>query len=230
LLPGAGNRFKELGLELGEERYIYSAEKDDVELERLGLQASAIDPVTIRHLMTIGVTEGWKCLEVGAGTGTIGQWLSRRVGSTGSVVATDIDLRFLERLRAPNLEVRRHDILNDDLEQDAYDLVHCRKLLEHLSDPEKALRRMADAVRRGGWLLVEEDDYGSVLSVDVTDPSRAAFAATCRAAYDFVRKRGIVDMYLGRRLRGLVENLGFIDVSQEGWTRIARARKKGDED
>jgi tRNA A58 N-methylase Trm61 len=121
-----------VGLELGEERYVHPTEKDDVELSRLTAQADILDPVTIRHLKTIGVAEGWKCLEVGAGAGSIAQWLTSRVGPTGKVVATDIDLRFLSRISAPNIEVRRHNILKDDLETGHYDLAHCRLLLMHL--------------------------------------------------------------------------------------------------
>jgi chemotaxis methyl-accepting protein methylase len=71
-------------------------------------------------------------------------------------------------MSAPNLEVRRHDILKHDLEKDNYDLAHCRMVLMHLPEPEKALRRMADALRPGRLLLVEEDDRGSMLSMDVT--------------------------------------------------------------
>jgi SAM-dependent methyltransferase len=207
---------------VGEERYIYSAEKDEVELSRLTLQESVIDPPTIRHLEALGVGEGWKCLEVGAGAGSIAQWLLKRVGPAGKVVATDIDTKFLSRLSAPNLEVRRHDILKDALEVDEYDLAHCRYLLHHLPEPEKALKRMADAVRPGGWLLIEEDDYGSMLSTDITDPSAAPFTAALRAMFDLARKKGIVDQYWGRRVRGLVEQLGYVDVGHEGWTLIVR--------
>jgi ubiquinone/menaquinone biosynthesis C-methylase UbiE len=189
---------------------------------RLRLQASIFDHVTIRHLETIGVAEGWKCLEVGAGTGSIAQWLSNRVGPTGRVVATDIDTRFLQRMTASNLEVRRHDILKEDLEKGAYDLVMCRKLLHNLLEPERALKHMADAVRPGGWLLAEEDDWGSALSWDVTEPSAAQHIAVTRALFDDLRKRRIIDQYFGRRVRGLVEGLGFVDVGQEGWTQMVR--------
>jgi tRNA A58 N-methylase Trm61 len=77
--------------------------------------------VTIRHLETIGVAEGRRCLEVGAGSGSIAQWLSDRVGPTGKVVATDINLRFLNQINVPNVEIRRHDILKDELERNHYD-------------------------------------------------------------------------------------------------------------
>jgi ubiquinone/menaquinone biosynthesis C-methylase UbiE len=56
-----------------------------------------MNPGTIRRMGNIGVTDGWICLEVGAGAGSIARWLARRVGPTGSVVATDLDTRFFGR-------------------------------------------------------------------------------------------------------------------------------------
>jgi 16S rRNA A1518/A1519 N6-dimethyltransferase RsmA/KsgA/DIM1 with predicted DNA glycosylase/AP lyase activity len=71
------------------------------------------DPGTIRHLETLGVGEGWHCLEIGGGGGSIAEWLCRRVGPKGHVVATDLDTRFLEALDYDNLEVVRHNIVTD---------------------------------------------------------------------------------------------------------------------
>ena len=207
---------------MSEHRYLHSNTKDEVELNRLRLLERIDDPTTTRHLESIGISEGSNCLEVGAGAGSIAQWLSKRVGPTGRVVATDIDMRFLQGISAPNLEVRRHDITKDELEEGEYDLVHCRYVLEHLIEPEKALKRMADAVRPGGWLLIEESDYGSWLSADVTDPSAAFFTTTCRALFDFLRKRGIADPFFGRRVHGLMEQIGFVDVCHDGWARTYR--------
>ena len=81
---------------------------------------------------------------------------------------------------------------------------------------------MADAVRPGGWLLIEEFDYGSVLSTDVTNPSAVLYTTTVRALFDFLRKGGVFDAFFGRRVRGLVEQFGFVDVGQEGWTCMCR--------
>jgi hypothetical protein len=68
--------------------------------------------------------------------------------------------------------------------------------------------------------MMEEWDAGSSLSMDITDPSLATLMAIFRGLYDSLRKKGIVDLYLGRRLRGIVEGLGYVDVGQEGWTCI----------
>lgn len=137
---------------MGEQRYIHSNETDEVELNRLRLVEQIYDPTTIRHLEIIRTSEGWNCLEVGAGTGSVAQWLATRVGPTGKVVATDIDTRFLRQRSVPNLEIRRHDIIKDELETGQYDLVHCRLLLMHLSEPEKGLEwRMHYARVAGYW-------------------------------------------------------------------------------
>jgi ubiquinone/menaquinone biosynthesis C-methylase UbiE len=188
---------------MSEHRYIASDEKDQVEVNRLRTLEGIFDRSTKRHLETIGVSEGWKCLEIGAGTGSVAQWLSTRIGSAGKIVATEINTRFLRLLSAPNIEIRQHDITRDDLETGQYDLVYCRTLLMQRPEPEKALKRMADAVRLGGWLMAEEWDYGSMFSTDVTNPSAAVFTTTWRAFIDFVRKRRIVDPLFGRRVRSL---------------------------
>jgi len=207
---------------MSEQRYFASNEKDEAELNRLRLVEEFYDPNTIRHLEIIRASEGWNCLEVGAGAGSVAQWLATRVGPTGKVVATDIDTRFLSHLIIPNLEIRQHDIIKDALERGQYDLVHCRCLLMHLPQPEKGLKRMMNAIRPGGWLLIEEMDYGSMLSIDITNPSAAVYTGVLRALWDFLRKSNIIDPYFGRRVRSLVEQLEFIDVGQEGWTRVNR--------
>jgi hypothetical protein len=45
------------------------------EARRRLVQLEALwDPSTIRHLQALGVTDGWRCLEVGAGGGSITRW------------------------------------------------------------------------------------------------------------------------------------------------------------
>jgi hypothetical protein len=61
--------------------------------------------------------------------------------------------------------------------------------------------------------LIEEDDHGSVLSLDVTNSSAASYRT--ERALDYYRKKGIVKWYFGLRVRALVEGLGFMDVGQE---------------
>jgi SAM-dependent methyltransferase len=127
------------------------------ERTRLTLQAHYLDPLTIDHLERIGIAEGWRCLELGAGTGSIALCLSERVGPSGSVVAADLDTSLLAGHGRDNLEVLELDVLTDDLPRD-FDLVHFRLLVGHLDDPFDGLKRIYGTVKPGGWMLAEESD------------------------------------------------------------------------
>src|SRR5262249_46808189 len=117
--------------------------------ERLALLEALTDPGTIRHLELIGVAPGWRCWETGGGGGSVAAWLCERVGPAGHVIATDLDTRFLAALRHDNLDVRRHDIVAKPPPEGAFDLVHARALLVHLTQREAVLDRMVAALRPG---------------------------------------------------------------------------------
>jgi SAM-dependent methyltransferase len=138
----------------GASAYILGTE----ERRRLELLEQCLDPFTTRSLDAIGVEPGWRCLEVGAGAGSVAGMLCERVGPAGRVAAVDLNTRFLEELRHENLDVHQQDVVADGLPGDAYDLVHARMLLMHLPTREKVLEVLAAALRPGGWLLIEDMD------------------------------------------------------------------------
>lgn len=189
--------------------------------QRLSGLEAWLDPGTIHHLETVQVGAGWRCLEVGAGGGSIAAWLGARVGAKGQVVATDIDPRFVEALEAPNVEVRRHDIARDDLEVNAFDLVHARAVLEHLPEQEQALARLVAALRPGGWLVVEDLDFFSFVPGSGMNDSDAELFTRCwslsRAAGE---ARGLSADY-GRRLYGVVAAHGLVELTAQGRVTVA---------
>jgi SAM-dependent methyltransferase len=197
--------------------YVLADTADDAERVRLSLLEAQFDPITQRHLERLGVGDGWRCLEVAAGGGSIARWLAGRVGPSGSVVATDMNPRFLTGLPA-NVEVRRHDILTDDLEPD-FDLVHCRALLLHLPDPGAALSRMAQALRPGGWLLVDDVDMG--LYTVSGHPEAAWATETWQRFLTGLAEAGLMDGYLGRKLPGLVADAGLDSLGGEAISSLA---------
>jgi SAM-dependent methyltransferase len=142
------------------------------EQRRLALLERCFDPPTMSRLTGIGVGPGWDCLEVGAGNGSIARWLRDQVSPNGRVVALDLDTRFFED--EPGVEARSGDILVDDLEEDAYDLVHCRALLHHLPGQQvNALRRMTTALRRSAVLVAEEPWLGAMFGSPTSAVVRA---------------------------------------------------------
>jgi SAM-dependent methyltransferase len=208
-----------------ENRYLAKDSPDAFEHERLALLTQFADPITTRRLTDLGVGPGWRCLDVAAGNGSVAGWLAGRVGREGRVVATDLNPRFLAGHGLPNLEVRRHNILEDELEPAHYDLVHCRALLMHLPDPIRALRRLVDAVCPGGWLLIEEaDGAASFGAADPAHPRAAGFNRRSRAVWAALKAAGIMDLDFGRRLPPLFEELGVRDLGHEGVALAARGR------
>jgi SAM-dependent methyltransferase len=196
-----------------------NAEAGD-ELARLGLIEAECDPHTFRCLDAIGVAAGWRCLEVGAGAGSVVRWLCGRVGPTGQVVAADLDPRFLGDLREPNVEVRRCDITRDDLEPSFYDLVHCRLLLMHLQHPADALRRMAAALRPDGWLVTEEPDNDVAEAIDRAHPLAETFDRCYRKRIDWSPTVGHFDLRFGKVLQVYMDALGLVEMGNEGFARI----------
>lgn len=182
--------------------------------DRFDALSAIFDPGTIRHIEGLGITSGWHCLEVGGGGGSIAKWLTTRIGATGHVLATDIDTRYLETLRSPVLEVRRHNIIIDQLPEAAFDLVHARLVLMHLPDRELAIRHMIGALKPGGWLLVEEFDALSLYP----DPNVCHFETSTKtsAALRKVMTDGGVDLRYGRRLSWQLREHGLGDVGAEG--------------
>ncbi len=177
-------------------RYVLAGVDAATEAGRLALLEHRFDSGTIRRLGDLGVRNGWRCLEVGAGHGSIARWLSDKVGPAGSVVAADIDARFLTGL-PDNVEVCELDIRDMELEPD-FDLVHCRALLMHLPDPADALARIVTALRPGGVLLAEEGDFG--LLHFGGHPNSAAQNDAHQQILNAMRKARIMDGYFGRRL------------------------------
>jgi SAM-dependent methyltransferase len=134
----------------------------DKEHERLRLLESVWDPGTTARLAALGVGPGWRCLELGAGGGSITRWLCDRVGPTGLVTAVDLEPKFVEADPRDNLEIHRRDILADGVPGEGYDLIHTRFLLMHLPGWEQVLADLVGRLRPGGTILLEECDFHPV--------------------------------------------------------------------
>jgi SAM-dependent methyltransferase len=185
------------------------------ERARLAAAEELLDPGTISLLERLAVAPGTRCLEIGGGGGSIAAWLATRVGPGGHVVATDINTRFLEALHLDNLEVRRHDIVSDDVEEDAFDVVHARLVLEHLPARDAALAKLVRALAPGGVILLEALDY--VCGIAVTKYGGGEHERTQSVRLREFTAAGL-DPLFGRRLPALLRANGLDDVGNEGRT------------
>jgi SAM-dependent methyltransferase len=189
-----------------------------VERVRLAGLEAALDPGTRELLTRLGAGPGKRCLEVGAGGGSVAFWLAERVAPGGTVVATDLETDFLESEAPahPALRVLHHDITAEDLPS-GFDLVHARWLVEWLPDKPLALRRMMSALRPGGVLLIEEPDF-----VTIYGAGEPAVRHVFRAAIKHLESISPVDCEYGRRAMPDLTAVGLADVQAEGRCPIVR--------
>jgi SAM-dependent methyltransferase len=198
--------------------YAYDHGWSEERIRLAGLE-SVLDEGTRQHLTRLGVGAGSRCLEIGAGAGSVAGWLASQVGADGEVVATDLETDFLESRAAsyPSLKVLRHDISAEEL-PGGFDLVHARWLVEWLPDRRLALARMAAALRPGGSLLVEEPDFVTIFGAAEPPALRRAMLAGMR----YLQSTGPVDVEYGRRLVDDLDAAGLVDVAAEGRCAIVR--------
>ncbi|MEX1255867.1 MAG: methyltransferase domain-containing protein [Dehalococcoidia bacterium] len=182
--------------------------------DRFDALAALYDETTTRHLKARGVGPGWRCLDVGAGGGSIARWLSEEVGPTGYVLATDLNTDYLERLQGGNLDVQRHNIVDDRLPEAAFDLAHTRLVLVHLPDREAVLQRLIAALKPGGWLVLEEFDARSMLPDASVNPAETGTPLVL-AIQQVLTNHG-ADTRCGRLLPGRLRANGMQDVDAEG--------------
>jgi SAM-dependent methyltransferase len=176
---------------------------------RLSLLEQIYDPGTTGRLTALGVAPGWRCLELGAGHGSITRWLCDRVGPAGSVVAVDLEPRFVEADPRPNLAIHRRDIVAEGIPGEGYDLIHARALIMHLPDRESLLADLARRLRPGGVLLLEEGDFFSF-----TISESSLYAEMWNRCGTAGAKAG-GDWYWARSLPGCLARAGLVDVSAQ---------------
>jgi SAM-dependent methyltransferase len=175
------------------------------------------DEVTCRHLDGFGIGAGWRCLEVGAGGGSIARFMSERVGAGGQVVATDINTDWIANAMPANVESRRHDIGVDPLPEAAFDVVHTRSVLTFVPERHTALKRMIAALKPNGWLLVEELTPPITEAWDRPDEPDVALARKARrATREVVRSRG-GDPTFAQELPRYLGALRLAELGAEGY-------------
>lgn len=189
------------------------------ERTRLAGIESLWDPGTQALLDDLGIGPGWRCLEVGAGGGSLLQWMS---GRGAMVVAVYIDTRFIEPLAGDTIDVRRLDIRTDELPRGEFDLVHSRLVLEHLPDRRQIIDRLAGALRPGGWMVIEDYDWTAF----GFEGSGAELDRVTEAILSFMQRSGFEPHY-GRQVVADLAAAGLTEVRGEGRARVIDSATPG---
>jgi SAM-dependent methyltransferase len=113
----------------------------------------------------VGVQQGWKAIDCGCGPIGGLAVMAEMVGPGGRVVGVDFNAPAVQQARAVasalglrNVEVVAGDIhdLDPATLGGPFDLAYTRLFLMHQANPVQTLRRIAELLRPGGWLVAQE--------------------------------------------------------------------------
>jgi ubiquinone/menaquinone biosynthesis C-methylase UbiE len=180
----------------------------------LALEA-CYDQATRDFLRQTGVGLGWRCLEVGGGAGTIGRWLADMTGADGRITVTDIAPERLDPalMTRANVNVSRHDIATDPLPAEHFDLIHARLVLLHLPGRDEILSRLTQALRPGGWLVLDEFDCGWTPVLMAPDTGAAELFRTVHDRFLELLTESGADVLWGRRTFRAFAEAGLTEIS-----------------
>jgi SAM-dependent methyltransferase len=128
----------------------------------LGLRNDVYRRPLATALERLGLAPGWRCADIGAGGGDVTVALAEMVGREGRIYAVDSDPAARDEVARAAAVAGQAQVLavtqsGEELRlPEEVDLAFCRFLLLHVHSPIVVLRRMAAAVRPGGWVVVQE--------------------------------------------------------------------------
>ncbi len=183
--------------------------------ERLRLLAEILDPDTYALLQSVGVQPGWSCLELGAGIGSVTRWLSKRVGSTGRVVALDLDIRWVDCAQFDHVCVVEKDVRELQSLEETFDLVYARNMLVHVPERVAVIQDIADALAPDGWLVVEEPDLATMEVTPTNGEDMQGPCAHVIAAIHHVMEQRGVSLRVSGELRDAMHEAGLHDITAE---------------
>ncbi|MDX2679010.1 class I SAM-dependent methyltransferase [Streptomyces sp. NY05-11A] len=177
--------------------------------ERIDFGALAYDDFTLARLRALGAGPGWRCLDVGAGTGTVSRRLLDEAG-VASVLAVDRDVRFLTERAVPGLDVLKADIAAPYFAPGRFRLVHARFVLMHLPERDRLITRLAELVEPGGVLVLSD-------AVDLTCDTTPGtpYTAVMRAMWQGLRAAIGTDVSWVPSYPHLLREAGLASVAAE---------------
>src|SRR5205814_2383525 len=113
-------------------------------------------------LERLGLRDGWRCADVGAGGGDVSVALAELVGREGRVYAVDSDPAARDEVAKAAAAAGQAQVVaitqaGEDLRlPELVDLAFCRFPLLHVHHPAVLPHRMAAAVKPGRWVVAQE--------------------------------------------------------------------------
>ena len=176
------------------------------EADRLRLMSDLLDPSSKFHLLRTGVTTGWRCFEIGAGNGSLSQWLAQRIGPAGHVIASDIRTDLMEGIAAAiwkSVSLTQCTMTHLIRRMTSSRFVR----FHHLPERRAVMSKIARWLKPGGQLFIHEPDFYPTWTVE--PPSQKHFWA------QFIQWAAAhqIDYYVGRKVPAWLQAEGLININ-----------------
>jgi SAM-dependent methyltransferase len=177
---------------------------------------SALDSVQgfkRKSLQLISIRAGDSVLDVGCGVGDEVIALARMVGEAGRAVGLDSSETMVSEGRrraaeaAVDAEFRVGDAQALPFEDDSFDAARIERTLQHLPDPDRALRELRRVCRSGGRVVALDPDWGALI-IDSDDQETTRLLIRVHAAH-------VAHGQMGRELWRRLGDAGFEDLVVE---------------
>ena len=178
-------------------KHAYVLGRSARELDRLDLQGIIYRDATRRALMSCGIEEGMRVLEIGCGSGDVTRLAAELVGPSGSVLGIDIDPDSVRSARERAAQLGVENVAFDvgeaasDAQPGAFDALVARFLLMHQPSPAGTLAAAARAVRPGGTIMVLESHMAGLLEAQHSFPRSATYDEVVRWKCRVVAAAGV---------------------------------------
>ncbi len=193
------------------EKNAYILGTDQEELYRLGLQHQVWAKEAQTGWALAAFTAGQTLLDLGCGPGFCSKELAFITGPKGKVIAVDKSQQYIDHLdrvaatHQLNIETRSEDFNDLKLENNSLDGMYSRWALAWPGDPLPIIRKVYDALKPGGKMVLHEYYNWSTHQTEPEMPHlKKAIAAALQSFHD---AEG--DINIGRKLPALLAGLGM---------------------
>lgn len=190
---------------------------DELIMERRKIRQDINDRYTKMFIREMNIKKEANCLEIGAGLGSIAEFISETLGEKGHIDAIDIkeeNVKELRKIKRRNMSIYKLDIHDPFFDNKKYDFIHARFVFEHIPDARITLNNIIkNNLKENGYIFIEDAVYN-----DINYTGSETFKKVMRVLADLTQK-GNTDYSWGRFIKEVFEENNLKDISATGITR-----------
>jgi ubiquinone/menaquinone biosynthesis C-methylase UbiE len=188
-----------------------------LELNRLKAQIEMFWDKECKRYMDFGLQDGMSVIELGCGPGFLLEKINKRFPNA-DVIGLEIDPflvnysnQYFQEKAAKKVQIIEGSIEKTGLMSNSFDFAIVRLVLEHLSDPVKAVKEVFRILKPGGKIVVIDNDFDiHLISYPNISQLRILYEAYCKSMYADGGNPKI-----GRELPNILRQGGFSKVDLE---------------